>query len=78
MPTTEFIPKMEIGKLRCLSPFQMSVIVLPTILMATELAPPKKRVAMIAEKLGAVADGISQTRKKMYEACEYVSEGSLD
>ena len=63
MPTTLVIPNIDIGKLRSLSPFQMSVIVPPTMLMATELAPPpKKRVITIVAKLEAKADGIRKMR----------------
>lgn len=68
MPTTLERPKMDMGRLRCLSPFQMSVIVPPTMLMATELAPPpKNRVTRMVAKLWESAEGISQTRKNMYE-----------
>ena len=68
IPTTLVIPKIDMGRLRSLSPFQMSVIVLPTMLMATEEAPPpKKRVTTIVAKFGAVADGIKKIRNIMYE-----------
>ena len=66
MPTTLVMPKMDIGSERSLSPLQISVIVPPTMLMATELAPPpKKRVTTIAAKFGAVADGMRKMRKMM-------------
>lgn len=53
----------------CFSLWQvyLPVIVPPTMLMLTELAPPpKKRVTIRVAKFGAVADGISQMRNKMY------------
>ena len=66
MPTTLVMPKMDIGKLRSRSPFQMSVMVPPTMLIATELAPPpKKRVITIVAKFGAVAEGMRKIRKMM-------------
>ena len=44
----------------------MSVMVPPTMLIATELAPPqKKRVMTIVAKLCAVAEGIRKMRKIM-------------
>lgn len=44
----------------------MSVMVPPTMLIATELAPPpKKRVMRMVAKLGESAEGMSQIRKKM-------------
>lgn len=49
--------------LRALSLMQvhLPVIVPPTMLMLTELAPPpKKRVTINVAKLGAVAEGMSQ------------------
>jgi hypothetical protein len=58
---TDVMPKIDIGRLRSLSPLHMSVIVPPTILMLTELAPPpKKRVTINVAKFGAVAEGMSQ------------------
>ena len=48
IPTTEVMPKMDIGTLRSFTPFQMSVIVPPTMLILTEEAPPpKNRVTVI-------------------------------
>lgn len=68
IPTTPERAKIDIGKLRALSPFQISVIVPPTTLMAIELAPPaKNRVTRIVAKFGDTAEGISQMRKKMYD-----------
>lgn len=51
---------MDMGILLALSPFQMSVIVPPTILIDTDEAPPpKKRVVASVAKLGANAQGTS-------------------
>ena len=64
IPTTLVMPKIDIGNERSLWPFQMSVMVPPTMLIATELAPPpKKRVTTIVAKLGAVAEGMRKIKK---------------
>jgi len=77
IPTTEVIPKMDMGTLLALSPFQISVIVPPTILMDTEEAPPpKKRAMMSVAKLGAKAQGMSHIRNRMYDTCRSV-RGSM-
>lgn len=66
IPTTDVIPKIDIGTLRSLSVFQISVMVPPTMLMLTEEAPPpKNRVTMSVAKFGANADGISHIRKRI-------------
>jgi hypothetical protein len=60
------MPKIDMGRLRSLSPFHMSVKVPDTILILTELAPPPKNLVTISvAKLGAVAEGINQMRNRM-------------
>jgi hypothetical protein len=57
IPATLVNPKSDIGKLRALSPFHTSLMLPPTMLIATEDAPPpKKRVTTIVAKLFAKAD----------------------
>ena len=69
MPTALVMPTMDVGKLRSLSPFQMSVVVPPTMLIATEDAPPpKKRVTRIVAKFWAAPEGTRNMRKMTYNA----------
>lgn len=57
IPATLVNPNSDMGKLRAWSPFQMSLILPPTMLMATEDAPPpKKRVTTMVAKLSAKAE----------------------
>lgn len=57
IPATLVKPKSDMGKLRALSPFQISLMLPPTMLMATEDAPPpKKRVTTMVAKLSAKAE----------------------
>jgi hypothetical protein len=66
MPATLVNPNKDMGKLRALSPFQMSLMLPPTILMATEDAPPpKKRVTTIVAKLSANAEPKRNSSKTM-------------
>lgn len=66
IPATLVNPNSDIGKLRALSPFQISLILPPTMLMATEDAPPpKKRVTTMVAKLSAKAEPNRNNSKTM-------------
>lgn len=66
MPATLVKPKSDIGRLRALSPFQMSLMLPPTMLIATEDAPPpKKRVTTMVAKLSAKAEPNRKSSKTM-------------
>jgi hypothetical protein len=67
MPATLVNPNKDMGKLRALSPFQMSLMLPPTMLIATEDAPPpKKRVTTMVAKLLANAEPKRKSSKTMY------------
>jgi hypothetical protein len=67
IPATDVNPKRDMGKLRALSPFQMSLMLPPTILMATEEPPPPRNlVTTIVAKLSAKAEPNIDSSKTMY------------
>lgn len=64
IPTTLVKPKIDMGKLRALSPNQTSLILPPTMLIETEEAPPpKNRVTTKVAKFYANADPNSEMTK---------------
>jgi hypothetical protein len=66
IPATLVNPNNDMGRLRALSPFQISLMLPPTMLMATEDAPPpKKRVTTMVAKLSANADPKRKSSKTM-------------
>ena len=70
MPATDVKPKIDMGRLRALSPFHTSLMLPPTMLMETEDAPPpKKRVTTRVAKLSAKADPKRNSSKTMYATC---------
>jgi hypothetical protein len=57
IPATEVKPNNDIGRLRSLSPFQTSLMLPPTMLIATdEPPPPRNLVTTSVAKLSAKAD----------------------
>jgi len=66
MPATLVNPNSDMGKLRASSPFHMSLILPPTILIETDEAPPpKNRVITIVAKLSAKPDPKRNSSKMM-------------
>lgn len=66
IPATDVKPKSDIGMLRALSPFQTSLILPPTMLIATdEPPPPKNLVTTSVAKLSAKAEPKRESSKIM-------------
>lgn len=60
-------PNRDIGRLRALSPYQTSLMLPPTMLIATDEAPPpKNRVTTRVAKFWAKADGNSEMTRMVY------------
>jgi hypothetical protein len=70
IPATDVKPKSDIGKLRSLSPFHTSLILPPTMLIATEDPPPPRNlVTTRVAKLSANADPKRDSSKTIYAIC---------
>jgi len=68
IPATEVNPNKDIGTLLASSPFQTSLMLPPTMLMATEDPPPPKNlVTTSVAKLSAKAEPNRNNSKTMYE-----------
>ena len=67
IPITDVVPNNDNGKLRCCGPLQISDIVPPTMLIATDEAPPpKNRHMTIVWKFCATPHGMRKIRKTIY------------
>jgi hypothetical protein len=69
-PATEVKPNNDMGKLRALSPFHTSLILPPTMLIATdEPPPPRNLVTTSVAKLSAKAEPKRESSNTMYAIC---------